>query len=358
MVSDSFSKHLLNSVFLLGISFLWLSLALFILILLMRFNLIRQENRHQKMVEVWTPILELCLHGQWPEAVLKVGSRDLLTFLSLWSGYAESVDSEGLQILRLVAIYAGVEPLLPKAFWKGNVRIRIVIINVFGLLADRNTWSLCKNFLNDSNPLLSLAAARSMLRMDAERALPLVLKAIDSHRSWPVARTSLMLLEAGKELISAPIIEKLQTVEPTRLVDWIPYLEIVSPTEALPTLKQLLETYFNQVQIAQATLKVIGKFPKVDIREELQPYLSHVNPLLRADALTAFKKNLQESDKAFLFRMLEQETEPFVQFKTIEALLRLPGNIRLELEDFQKRSNNPDITRIITRLVIEKGLPR
>lgn len=359
-----FSQHPADSsldlIFWIGMDLLFLTLFLFSLILLLRVSLIQGTQKKQRLVDRWMPLLEGCLNHQFPESVPQLRPSELMTFLSLWLNLYEPSDESSRDILVMVALQAGQEQLIHQQLSHRNpVRHKIILLSAMGALKNPAWKEVCITSLSSENAFLSLAAARALLHMDPDTGIPMVLDMLARRTDWPSARVSMLLLEAGLPLISAPLARLVEEAPPQDLPRLIPYLQIIAGSAAVPLLESLLANPAHQGNepILLACLQALGKFSRFGNADRITPFLRHPNAAIRAEAAIALSNAGNFSDGKYLVGLLNDEI-PMVQYKAAQALLNLPSMTETGVHELQTLLDNPDAIAMLNRVMSERRFHR
>ena len=88
---------------------------------------------------------------------------------------------------------------------RGNLRERLLAIVTLGQLRERAAWDQLLTIAQREGALLSVAAARALVMIDATKAVPELIPLLMRRADWPASRVANMLQIAGADVISDQI---------------------------------------------------------------------------------------------------------------------------------------------------------
>lgn len=354
MGSDIFSDSTFDLVFWSGLALLSLTLILFLLILFMRLSHFYKNKQRQKVSELWLPILKKAEAQEFPECIPPISGKDVLLFLSLWINLYEISYEGGREALVMVAIQAGADKYLPKLFSSGNARVKIMALTLAGAIRDEGYLPVFIHLLNSANPSLSLASARALLLTCPNKARPLLRQALIQRKDWPVARASMTFLELGIDVVIEALISAVSEADEQDLPRLISYFHIVLSSQALPVILNIINQHSNNETILLACLQAISKYSHFENRALLQRLLTHMQPMIRAEAAIALGKFGILSDGDYLMKLLSEDPSELVQYRAAQALLSLPKMDETKLTQIVRLLKYPHSKDMLTRVVAER----
>jgi len=188
---------------------------------------------------------------------------------------------------------------------------------------------------DDPNPYASLAAAKAMMRIDAEAAAPTVVLQLARRVEWSPARVAAMLREVEAGAFSAALAAEATTPRTRNSPRFIRLLELCYPQDALPAAREILDQATDEETIC-ACLHVLAtsviRGPGARAPPHGPPGVERSNP--RRHVIGAIA---ELDDWPAIARRLS-DPEWWVRYRAAQALAGLPGmNTRrlLELRDQQ-----------------------
>ncbi|MFY9317699.1 MAG: hypothetical protein WAO95_19345, partial [Burkholderiales bacterium] len=144
--------------------------ALLLAVLVMRLRLAAGLAYERRFDERWQPVLAACALGA-PEQVPALEERDGPLFLALWLRAQESLRGEAQQHLNALAARVGADRLAVHYLASRDLRRELLALVAAGHLRLSGIWPLAEALAAEAPPAVALAAAQTLLRIDAPRAL-------------------------------------------------------------------------------------------------------------------------------------------------------------------------------------------
>ena len=149
-----------------GVISVVLIFILMIQIFILRFLLVRRQKRAERFRAKWQPYLVECLE-RVPNRVPKLEKRDVRHFLLLWNYFHETLKDAGETNLNVIARLLDIDHWAIYSLKRGNIRERLLAIQTLGWLGEFSAWDDLKEIMEKGDPVVSLMAARALMRMDA-----------------------------------------------------------------------------------------------------------------------------------------------------------------------------------------------
>jgi len=111
-----------------GIAVIVTSALLFILTLCLRIVLIVNENRRNRFMSLWRPLLQECV-VEIPDEIPIVKQSDLDHFLELWNYYHESLLGEARLRLKALACAAGIDRVALRMLYTRRLSARLMAVS-------------------------------------------------------------------------------------------------------------------------------------------------------------------------------------------------------------------------------------
>jgi len=330
IVSDS----LLAAAVWTGGGALTLSAALLVAILLLRLRLIARLARERRFADRWQPVFAACAVGV-PDAVPRLDPGEGPLFLSLWLRAQESLRGDAQQHLNALAAAVGADRLAAGYLASGHARREILALVAAGHLRLAGVWPLAADLAAAGPPLVSLAAAQALLRIDARRALAQVLAHAARREDWPIARLGAMLREcdvndAGPALAAAIDAERLEAPQGPGIARLLRLLGAVAAEAARPAVLQVL-AHVRRPQVTAAALETLWN---PEDAGQARQRLGHAEWFVRVAAAKALGRIGGDADRGALLGMLS-DPNWWVRYRAAQALARLPGASREALAALQ-----------------------
>lgn len=301
-------------------SILGFSIALSVIIIGIRLHLLRNTRIEQQFLETWQPMFDTCLSRALPDWLPTLNPEHVTLFLKHWLQYQELADETVRENLNLVAYQAGIQNHLLDLLDARSVKKRLLALTAIGFLDERDYWESCYTHLWSPSPFVSLMAARSLLQLNRERAIPIILQALGQFNHWPKARTILILIETGIDHISMPLCDTIAQAEETVALKLIPYLEIAHQHDVSTLLCWLLHQSPSEA-MSLACLKMARKFSQFEELSLVRGFLSHPNALIRAEAAITLSVLSPPEEEWDLLDLLHDQ-DPHVRQEVARVLVQ------------------------------------
>jgi HEAT repeat protein len=290
-----------------------------------RLLLARKARREAGFRNRWRAILLESVDAV-PAHLPTVKPPDWYTFLSLWNQFQESLRGGGRHRLKAVAIRLRMDMAARRLLQEGSVSQRLMAIVTLGQLGDYDSWNPLVRISAGEHPVLSLAAARSLILIDAGRAIAELLPAFTARADWPVSRLKAILAEADPALITPALAAAVDVMNPARLPRLLALLDCAQGRAAGRKILDVLRRA-SEDEVLVACLKS-AHVPRE--RELLARLTRHPSWQVRTQAARAFGLAAQAGDEKLLLSLLSDRVW-WVRYRAAQALVSLPFLSREEL---------------------------
>lgn len=278
------------------------------------------RNRlRRRVLDRWRPVLMAGLYQ--PDASLPTLSRFATAdFLELWNHLHQSLDGVARGNLNQVAGTLRVPATVCGMLRKRGFRSRLLAAQTAGNLRLVAAWDdLCRQLENESAGL-SLAAARALVRIDPERAAPLLLPHLVGREDWSPQCVDELLRETGGRDVAGRLFDAIAGAAPATARRLIRYLGAIPPADAAPAISRLLAQSANE-ELLNACLQLLSDPAELD---RVRALCAHDNWHVRVHAATALGR-LGSLDDAPLLAGMLSDSQWWVRYRAALALAQLPG---------------------------------
>lgn len=328
---------------------LLVTLLQLVAIVLLRISLRARQARHARIFATWRPILMQSVYAA-PGNLPALPQRDLISFLAIWNHYHESLRGDVKTHLNEIAHRVGADRMVQSALRKAPFQTRLQAVVAAGHLRQTENQDVLRDMLNDESPVLSLAAARVLLQIEPERAVPHILSHITSRLDWPAARVATMLQEAGAVNISKPLAQMAISAATRDAPRLIRFLALASPYEAGPAIRKILHSTDDDHAISTC-LQIMNDPMNLDL---VRQYASHPRWHVRVQAASALGRLGTRGDETLLEKMLSDE-QWWVRYRAAQALAALPFVGWSELETIRERQTDRFAKDILAQIIAEQA---
>lgn len=312
------SDPILRFAFWSGVGAGVLILLLLIQIVLMRFMLIYRERRKRRFLAVWRPLMVQSLSGntQRYPPVLKA---DVAVLLNLWNHFQESLRGEASERLNQMACDVSMDVMALNLLRHRRMSEQLLAMMTLGHLRTKSAWRILSDLLKDDNPIISLAAARALMKIDALAAIDVFMPLLVVREDWPSARIASILKEAGAYVISEPLANLIRHAPPEQLPRLIQFLELTYSKVSSSLVREVIEMT-NNPQVIAACLRVMSDSRDLHL---VRKQVRHPDWPVRVQAAAALGRIGSDEDRQYLVELLE-DPQWWVRYRAAQALSQLP----------------------------------
>ncbi len=316
----------LRAVLALGALALFVTLALVAQVLALRRSSARRIGLQARTLARWRPVLLRAAMGD-KLLPLPLPKHEREALMLLWNQLQDGLRGHAHQGLNALATQLGLHELALRFAARRSGGLRLLGLRTLGHLGDVGDWPCLENLLADPRSVISLAAARALLRIDARRAAPRVLDEFLRRGDWPVPRLATLLREAGPDHILPALTERLHGMPPFHQVRLLPIARVTEAPGRGSLIEALLASATEPAVLSAALQQVHGPASLARVRE----LCSHADWQVRSYAALALGRQGAAGDRRRLVGML-CDREWWVRYRAAQALLTLPGVDAIVLE--------------------------
>ncbi len=240
-----------------------LTLAVMLQVLVLTELASRRERRRQAFTEQWRPRLAAwsMAHGDalpWPPR----GRQQEIWFMLLWLRLRRQVRGPSQQRLNALFEGIGMSSRVVRLLRGRGVHRRLLSLSCLQYLADTRYWAEVTPLVDDSNPVVALTAAQTLVAMDSDRAMQRIIPLVELRHDWALPRLEALCRQAGPASVSGPLLSQLVEGEdpPLRLTSLLVWAE---PNRVAPWASRLLAEGFSTQEGREvslcAALSCLGK---------------------------------------------------------------------------------------------------
>lgn len=315
------SDPLLALVFWTGTGVIILSLFMLAMISALRIGLVLRQRREQRFMARWQPLFAQCVDSV-PERLPSLAKADHYTFLKLLNHYHESLRGGATHNLNLLAIATGMDVVVRDMLTHRNMRARMIAVITLGHLGDKTRRGALRLLIDDPSPLLSLAAMRALLEIDAAETLSWLVPVIGARKDWPLAKVAAILEDTGPDQVTLPLVAAAEAAlanAPQQVSRLLRLLEVAHSDRVVPAVRRILQDT-NDEQVIVAGLRLL-RDPR-DI-EMARSFATHPSWIVRVGAARALSSIGMPEDRKLLAGMLGDPIW-WVRYHAARALVALP----------------------------------
>ncbi len=174
------------------------------------------------VLEHWRPLLLKVIMGEIlnPLPVPQTNEREPL--LILWNQLQDGLRGTAKNPLFSLAWQLNFHDHAWGLVAKKNTDQRMLGLATLGHLAQPQDWERFLPIVKEPDALISLAAARALLKADGIRAVPIIIEQYLAHQNWPAARVATVLRNANPESITLALVKIIQSLPSEQQVRLVP----------------------------------------------------------------------------------------------------------------------------------------
>ena len=338
MAFDTFSDPLLE--FALVSS--WVALATTGLLTLgvtgARLRLLYRLRIERGLTARWNPLLAECAE-RVPEALPPLIAREFEGFLVLWCRALESLRGHAQDNLRDMAKRLGVDARLQKPLGSRRLELQLLAVVCLGHLHDRDAIPLLLQMVREAPSVVSLNAARALMRIDPSIAMPHLLEATARREDWALAHIVPTFAEVAPErvgpVLAAAIGTELYKEGRGIRAGGVARLLRLHVTAHGAALRPAVREVLGSSESPSTLVAALGALSHPEDIEYARRLLKHVHWPVRAAAAQALGRMGSAEDFAPLRDALG-DASWWVRYRAAQALCALPGVAAAELHDLAR----------------------
>jgi HEAT repeat protein len=336
--------------FWLGLAVAAMTLVMLIVTLSMRRLSQRREANHARAVALWRPFIT----AEPPSAevvlpALTAGNRS--GFIRVWNEVHEPLRGRSTENLARIARTVGLEQELYQALRAKGFHDRVVALIALGHVSSQDSFSLLARYLDDTSPIMSLCAARALMQIDPQQAIPMLVPRIMRRADWSQGSIAAILAESDGALLAAPLAAATRQAALAVAPRMIRFLAGVSAAAAAPIIREFLRSSTDEPLISTCLL-VISDREGLDC---VRPILSHHRWHIRMQAAVTLGRLGAPGDEQQLISMLGDQ-QWWVRYRAAQALLHLEFIGSERLRAIQAAQSDPYAQDIITQVLAERAI--
>lgn len=298
-----------------------IALALLLSLQLLALRVLRsvRQRRAASLRATWEPVLIESLENL-PGSLPQIRRSDRLMLLTLWNYLHDSLRDEAQERLNQVARMARLDEAARQMARSGGLRERLIGITTLGQLRDASEWEMLQRLATEADPVLSLVAARALLRIDGPRAINRVMPLIAVRADWSSAVVAVMLRQAGADLVSEPLAGEALRVSEAQAARLLRFGEVAHADVVLPVARQLIGAAQDGEVITACLRLLSGPEDLATARH----FLTDARWPVRVQAAIMLGRIGVEEDEAQLTGAL-RDREWWVRYRAAQALASLPS---------------------------------
>jgi len=316
------SDPLVEVFFWIGVVSLAVTMFMTMQIVVLRLLYARRQRRAQALRVHWRAELRRVLQGGQGVSPPARGVG-LTVLLELWNKWFEAMNDEACRA-RLIAFARahGLASIMRARLASRDLRVRLRAVRSVGNMRLAEAWPALAAMVEQQDTVLSLSAMESLVRLDAQRAIAPLLRALIRHRDWPRDRVAGLFQEIGADLLSKPLAAWMCTLPDAEMARLVRYLELIHERDALMVVRRRLQD--GGEECVAGCIYILGRIPTHASLRLVRRYCTHASWIVRNQVAIALGRIGDRQDVARLLA-LAGDANRWVRMRAAQALVALPG---------------------------------
>lgn len=328
------------------------SVLLLIAILVLRQLAQRRERQHRAAAAFWREVLLKAQQASLAQ-VPPLPARDMSGFVEAWNTLHDVPGHDDDPAMRAVAEQVGAAAKLERLLGRGSFHDRVMAIIALGYLRSASSFDVLSALIDDASPIISISAARALMRIDPQRAVQRVVPQIVARQDWVDGGVAQLLHEAGPEVVSDELGAATLRANDDVASRLVRFLAGVSPEAATPVIARILAEPHDE-HLVSTCLQVMSDARDLD---KVRPLLAHPRWHVRMHAAGTIGRLGQPADAALLEPLLA-DPQWWVRYRAAQALQRLLAGQEGQLERLREAQEDRYARDILTQVMAEQALEK
>jgi HEAT repeats len=318
LASATLSEPLLRGIFDVSLAVFALCGMLMIFTVLLRRRFVARERAVATALDRWRPLLARAALGERVNAPA-AGPQEGEYLLPLWNELRETVRGDYERSLDTFARATGLDRIAQALFASHSLPRRLLAINTLGYVGTSSLFAPLEAVARSPDPVPALAAARALLRLDAARALPVLVPLMLQREDWSVARLVAMLRGTDLARLELALGAAFGSAR-GRAMEKLLLLASVLPQDRTARWARMALKRAAGTTHINAALRLVSDPRDAPI---VRRYLRHQSWQVRVRAVTALERVAAPEDLPRLVAALA-DREWWVRQRAARSLVRLP----------------------------------
>lgn len=313
-----------------------IALCLMVLLLIIQVTFLRIRNissRKQRttILKKWRPTLTQVMLGD-NSGIHMLPRKETCVFLEEWNRMFGSVRGDNLTPLKKMANRFRIDYFARSMLKTRRLRNRLLAIVTLGNMQEYSAWDDLKDLLFDPHPVVSITAARALIRIDSKHAIEHIMPMILKRDDWTWSNVAHVLKQASPLEVCSHLAQLAADAPVDKQPGILRYLESTQCLQLTTVIKEILSTTKDD-RVASVCLHIISDPGSL---KDIRKYISHERWHVRMHAASALGRLGDQGDLITLLNMTEDESW-WVRYRAAQAIFNLP---KLNLDDIKKHRDN------------------
>lgn len=301
-----------------------ITLAIMIQVMLISEVSNRRRQRRAQFNDTWRPVLALCsISNELPANLPPLPTDQRLWWVLQWNRIQQQMRGPARERMNLALQALDMEAFV-LSLLRGGVRKRLIALTCLRYLGAPRHWDLLTPLLDHRNAIIALAAARTLIEIDASLAMQLILPKVAQRQDWALPRLAALCQSAGQAAVTAPLLSSMYLASEAQRGRLASLLLWAEPRLTGPWARAQLDHSGASTELVIIALRCLGEINDPRDRARMLAQLTRTDPTIRLVAVQMFQRQAGSTDAAHLLPLLGDRSW-WVRQATADALAELPG---------------------------------
>ena len=330
------------------------TVILFVYTMGLRVVTILAVRRRRRFLESWRDVFATSMLSREAAengALPAVRRNDQIDLLEEWNRARSIIEGSAVGNLVALAQRTGIPALAARLLERRRIKSKILAVQTFGHLGDRSQRDAVRELVTHENTALSITAAVSLVEIDSDYGIEIVVPLIEERRDWPKNRVSILLRLAGSERISEPMYRAIRSADARGKTYLLQFARLIE-SEVLDALVEDLIRTSNDPGVLNAALKLVRGFGGVP---RIAALTQHKTWYVRMQAAKVLGRIGQQEHLSLLEALLD-DREWWVRYRAAQSIAALPFLGPNQLRQLRHRQTDRFAADILQQAFAEVGI--
>lgn len=302
--------------------------------------------------EAWRAALHQAIDDPAGASLPRIDALELADFVTLWNHLRESLRGEAAENLAAPLRRAGVDARVLAMLGRHSQRLKLIAATALGHLREPRAWEPLLALARSPGAVLSFAAARALLRIDARRALAELAPDIAERHDWPLARVGSLFEELGPDVVTPPVIGLLVSARPAGLERALKLARFAHRGR----IAAVVRGWLNASGDPEVLVAALDFVEDAEDLAWVRGAARHEDWRVRAASARALARIGGRGELATLLELLSDPVW-WVRYRASQAVIRLHGLTAAEVEELRHRAADAFASDMLAHALAERMGP-
>jgi len=328
---------------------IFLTIAVFFQVIILRAMLVFREYRKKHFINIWRPILMESV-AFLPEKLPKLNRRFTLDFIGEWNSLYEKLGGIShdnlIQIARRLDIHKSAIIMLTS----GRPRIQLTGIITLGNMKVSGAWDILESISKSEHTILSMAAYRALILIDRNQALEKLLPTLLQRLDWPPSMVARILKDSDTTKVCDLLAKTCENARGKQLANLIRYINALKCMCSLNIFRAILSDPDHDEEVLSLCLAELNDPTAIDL---VRMYIAFPSAQVRTYAAVAIG-NIGSKEDIILLEMLLNDENWWVRYRAAQSLIGLPFISNEKLSIIKEKTITKRAIEILEQAIAER----